>query len=167
MVTVIRDAATAQDVFVITPYMPISGKGSLVVLLIVWSLILSVALVCGMLGNWAVLPASLAVCIALGLAFRSAHRRTQQREVVSLAAGQLSIEQGHHYPEHWCSLPCADATVLLQPAPTGTETHLFICTKEQQVEVGSFLDDMERHELADRLRELLRAATRLRPEATA
>ena len=155
MVTLIRDTDRALDALLITPYIPLSGRGSLVVLLIVWTPILSVAGVCGLLGNWYVLPFSFGVCVVLGLAFRSAHRCTQIREVVSFSAAQVSIERVQCHVEHRCSLPRADATVLLQAGPDGDVQHLFICSQDHKIEVGDFLDQFERHKLAFRLGELI------------
>lgn len=163
MVTTIKNPDATQDALLITPYAPLSWRASLFLLFLVSTPIIGVAIVSGLLGNWYVLPVSSTLCIFIGLAFRSAYRRTQIREVVLLDDRTLSIARGHRQIESRVSLPRACAAVLWQASPRGAEDHLYICANEQKVEIGNFLDDKERHELADRLAELIRSARSREP----
>lgn len=167
MVATIRNPDTAQDALVITPYAPLSWPASLLILFVICAPIMSVAVVSGLLGSWYVLPASAMVCIFTGLAFRSGYRRTQRREVVTLIGDEVSIERGHSYPESRYAIPRSDAQVLLQKSAPGADEHLYLCAREQEIEIGEFLDDKERHQLADELRRLIRSAGTLKPMLTA
>ena len=158
MVATIRIPDTEQVVLVITPYAPLSLRASVVIVCLICTPIMAVALVSGLLGNWYALPVSTTMCIVLGLAFRSGYRRTQRREVVRLVDQDVSIERGHATPESRSALPRNHTYVLLQESVPDAREHLFLCADEQRIEVGEFLDNKERHELADKLRDLVRSA---------
>lgn len=167
MVATIRIPDTAQDALVITPYAPLSWPASLLLLSIICTPIMGAAIVSGIFGNWYALPVSATLCVVIGLAFRSGYRRTQRREVVTLIGDAVSIERGHRYPESRCAIPCSDAEVLLQTSAPDAHEHLYLCAREQKIEIGEFLDDKERHDLADRLRRMIRSAGNLGPMLTA
>lgn len=160
MVATIEKPGAKQEALLLMPYAPLSWRGSLFLLLLVSIPILAVAVVCGMLGNWYVLPVSSTLCGFIGLAFRSAYRRTQIREVLTLDSGTVSIARGHRHIESCRSIPRGSARVLLQPSAAGADDHLYLCANDQKIEIGDFLDDQERHELAGRLRGLIRQAAR-------
>lgn len=161
MVATIRIPDTEQVVLVITPYAPLSFRASVFILCLICTPIMAVAVVSGLLGNWYALPASATMCIVLCVAFRSGYRRTQRREVVKLVNQDVSIERGHSSPESRCALPRNHTYVLLQESVRDAREHLFLCADQQKIEVGEFLDNKERHELADKLRDLVRSAGNL------
>jgi uncharacterized membrane protein len=163
MVATIRDPETRQVALVITPYAPLSWQGSVLILLILSTLIMAGAVTSGLLGNWYAMPASATLCIVIALAFRSGYRRTQRREVVKLVDDAVSIERGHTQPESRCSLPRDRAEVLLKVSAPDAHEHLYLCSNEQQIEIGEFLEDDERRQLADSLRQLIGPAGNLRP----
>lgn len=167
MVATLRDPETSQVALVITPYAPLSWQGSVLILLMLSALIMSGSVVSGMLGFWYPMLPSAILCIVLALAFRAGYRRTQRREVVKLVDDAVSIERGHERPESRCALPSARAEVLLQVSAADSHEHLYLCSNEQKIEVGDFLDDEERHQLAASLRQLLRSAGSLRSMLTA
>lgn len=163
MVATIRDPETRQVALVITPYAPLTWQASVLILLVLSALIMSGAIVSGMLGFWYPMLPSAILCILVALAFRSGYRRTQRREVVKLVDDAVSIERGHTQPESRCALPHAHAEVLLQVSAADAHEHLYLCGNEQKIEVGEFLDDEERHELADSLRKLIGSAANPSP----
>ena len=167
MVATIRDRKTSQVALVITPsYAPLSWQASVLILVLICGLIMSGAIISGLLGNWyAVVPSSV-VCVVIALAFRSGYRRNHRREVVSLVDDAVSIERGHVELESRCAIPRARAEVLLQLAAPGMPEHLYLCTKEQKVEIGEFLDEQERHKLAEMLRQLICPAGKTEPMLT-
>lgn len=158
LVATTRIPGTEQVSLVITPYAPLSLRATLLILLVVCIPIMAVAVVSGLLGNWYAMPASASVCLVLCLAFRSGYRRTQQREVITVIGDAVSIESGHRYREFRKQLPRKLAFVLLQESPPPAREHLFLCTEDQRIEVGEFLESRERHELADTLRDLITTA---------
>ncbi|MBI5901648.1 MAG: DUF2244 domain-containing protein [Rhodocyclales bacterium] len=167
MVATIRIPETEQLVLVITPYAPLSLRASVLILCLICAPIMTIAVVSGLLGNWYALPVSTTVCVVLALAFRSGYRRTQRREVVKLVDRDVSIERGHASPESRCALPREHTYVLLQESSPDAREHLFLCADQQRIEVGEFLDDKERHELADKLRDLVRSTGHFRSMAPA
>ncbi|MBI5922542.1 MAG: DUF2244 domain-containing protein [Betaproteobacteria bacterium] len=168
MVATIRNRNSNQVAFVITPsYAPASWQASILILIPICGLIMSTAIVSSLLGNWYALVPSSIVCVVLALAFRSGYRRNHRREVVSLEEDAIAIECGHIRLESHCALPRARAEVQLRTAAPGGHEHLYLCTQEQQVEIGEFLDEEERHELADKLRQLICPAGNMGPMLTA
>ena len=163
MVATIRDPETRQLALVITPYAPLSWQASVLILLLLSTLILAGAVISGLLGHWYAMPASAAVCLALALAFREGYRRTQRREVVKLVADAVSVERGHTQPESRCTLPRDRAEVRLQEPAPDDHGHLYLCSPEQKIEIGEFLEDDERRQLADALRRLIGRAGNLGP----
>jgi uncharacterized membrane protein len=110
-----------------------------------------------LIGLWPTLFYALATVIALGVSMHIGYRYTQQREVVVVDGEQLAVEKGHRNLEQRVEFPRGWAQVVITEEPhfAGIVSHLFIRSHGQQVEVGRFLDDRERRELAARLRPLI------------
>jgi uncharacterized membrane protein len=88
---------------------------------------------------------------------RLGYRYTQQREVVVVDGEQVAVEKGHRDLEERHEFPRGWARVVLteELRLAGSISHLFIQSHGRQVEVGKFLDDRERRELAERLKPLM------------
>jgi uncharacterized membrane protein len=108
-------------------------------------------------GLWPTLPYALAVVAALAISMRIGYRYTQQREVVVVSGEQVAIEKGHRELEERHEFPRGWARVVLteEARLAGSISHLFIQSHGRRVEVGRFLDDRERHDLARRLAPLM------------
>lgn len=157
MVSAVVDPAGQGGRLVIRPHAPLSWKGSLLVFALVSAPIVFVAVICGLLGSWYVLPFSLLVVTAVGIGLAAGYRRTQIREVVSVAGEAVAVDRGHRHPEEHYEFPRGWAqVVLLEPAAARDEfSHLFIRSHGREVELGAFLDEAERHDLAKRLQHLM------------
>ena len=109
------------------------------------------------IGLWPTLLYAMAVVLTLGFCMRLGYRYTQQREVVVVCGDQVAVEKGHLDLEERHEFPRGWARVVLtqEPCLAGSISHLFIRSHGRQVEVGKFLDDRERHELAERLKPLM------------
>lgn len=143
---------------ILRPQAPMSPVAVLILFISVSSAILGVAFICGFLGAWQVLPMSSLVVVSLGLGLAAGYRRTQIEEVVSIAGATIAIDR--HRPretEHYEFQRGWAQVVLEEPRPPMEEfpSRLFIRSHGQQVQIGSFLDDDERHELATRLQPLM------------
>lgn len=158
LVATTRIPGTATVALVITPYAPLSLRATVLILILICTPIMAVAVISGLLGNWYAMVPSASVCLVLCLAFRSGYRRTQQREVITVVDDAISIESGHRLREFRKQLPRKQTFILLQDSPPPVREHLFLCTEEQRIEVGEFLEPRERHELADTLRDLIGTA---------
>jgi uncharacterized membrane protein len=119
--------------------------------------ILVQAVILTVIGLWPTLLYALAVVIVLGVGMRVGYRYTQQREVVVVEGEQVAVEKGHRDLEERHEFPRGWARVVLteEPVIAGTVSHLFIQSHGRQVEVGRFLDDRERRDLARRLEPLM------------
>lgn len=158
MVTAVGSPAGDGGRLVLSPRAPISPRGVLILFLSVAAGILGVAAICGLLGAWQVMPMSLLVVMALGLGLLAGYRRTQVDEVVSIHDATVAIDRHRRQrtTEHvefqrgWAQV------VLDKPrVPMVDPSHLFIRSHGRQVEIGAFLDDAERHELAACLKRLM------------
>lgn len=111
---------------------------------------------CLMLGLWPVLPFAglefLLVCWAL----RSSLKWGKQRQSISIShefvtiSSQLSVlQQKTSFPRHWTRVK------LRGPSISDYPTRLFFESRGQVCEVGCFLTESERRQLAVRLRQLV------------
>jgi uncharacterized membrane protein len=155
MVTAV--AGTDGGRLILSPHAPMSPAGALSLFLLVSSAILSVAIVCALLGAWQVLPMSSLVVLAVGAGLLSGYRRTQIEEVVSVAGETVAIEKHLRRTNEHYEFPRGWAQVVLEepPIPTPDMSHLFIRAYGRQVEIGAFLDYDEKHDLASTLRRLM------------
>lgn len=135
------------------------SPGGVVALFVsVSSAILGVAFICGFLGAWQVLPMSSLVVVSLGLGLVAGYRRTQVEEVLSIAGATIAIDKHRRREtEHYEFQRGWAQVVLIEPRPPLEEfpSRLFIRSHGRQVQIGAFLDDEERHELAARLQPLM------------
>jgi uncharacterized membrane protein len=108
-------------------------------------------------GFWPVLPFAGFEVVVLGVAFYLCLARSQIREVVSVNADVVRVEKGRQRPqEHW-ECPRAWARISLQRSPIAWyPSSLAIAFQGRQVEIGKFLTEQERCELADELEKTIR-----------
>jgi uncharacterized membrane protein len=108
-------------------------------------------------GFWAVLPFAGLEIAVLGIAFYVCLARSQIREVVSVNADVVTVEKGRHRPQQHWECPRAWARVSLQRSPIAWyPSRLAIAFQGRQVEIGKFLNEQERCELADELEHTIR-----------
>jgi uncharacterized membrane protein len=143
---------------ILRPRAPMSPAAVVVLFVSVSTAILGVAFICGFLGAWQVLPMSSLVVVSLGFGLTAGYRRTQVEEVVSIVGATIAIDK--HQPretEHYEFQRGWAQVVLEEPRPPLEEfpSRLFIRSHGRQVQIGAFLDDDERHELATRLQPLI------------
>ena len=112
-------------------------------------------------GYWPVLPFAGIEVIVLGIAFYLCLLRSQVREVISVNADVVTVEKGRHRAqEHW-ECPRAWARISLQRSPlTWYPSRLVITFQGRQVEIGKFLTERERCELAEELEYTIRRKDR-------
>jgi uncharacterized membrane protein len=157
VVTAVVGRAGDGDRLILKPRAPMSPAAVAILFVSVSSAILGVAFICGLLGAWQVLPMSSLVVVALGLGLMSGFRRTQIDEVVSIRGGTVAVDkhlrrktEHHEFQRGWAQVVLAEPKV-----PMVDPSRLFIRSHGRQVEIGAFLDDAERYELAASLRRLM------------
>lgn len=109
-----------------------------------------------MLGLWGVLPFSGAEWIALVYALRWVHSNPRAREVLNTGESTVMLERGFSTAESvfrfqraWVRLEC------LAPVFRGYPARIMLRSHGKEVEVGSFLPELERNSLVLQLRQIL------------
>jgi uncharacterized membrane protein len=113
---------------------------------------ITAAVLWGSFGVWAVLPFSLVTtgCVVIGLWV--GYRRTRVRETVSISGESVTIETGHDRPESHFDFQHGQIEVVLEgPQFDRQFGRLLLKSSGQQVELGAFMDQEERGNLARRL----------------
>ena len=141
----------------IRPNQSLSWRGALQAYAVIAMCCLGIGITFALHGFWPVLPFAGLEVVVLGIAFYLCLARSQIREVVSVSAAVVTVEKGRGKPqEHW-ECPRAWARVSLQHSPISWyPSRLAIAFQGRQVEIGKFLPEQERCELADELEQTIR-----------
>ena len=145
-----------QRSFVIRPN-PSMGWSNL---LIVYGVMSAITLFIGILlyfrGFSLILPFSGLDVIALGIALYVTARRSNVREIVTISEGKVIVETGHKKPETKYEFEGSWTRVILQSEKQSWHpSHLFIKSGSDQIEIGKFLNENERVELANELKKAI------------
>ncbi len=119
---------------------------------------LVIALGFAFLGLWPILPFAGLELVALGICLFLCARRSRHCEVITVDRITVRVEKGTNRPELRWDLPRAWVTVALQCQPAGWHpSRLVLRSHGKGVEVGSFLNEPERRQLAAELNAVVRA----------
>jgi uncharacterized membrane protein len=142
---------------VIRPNQSLTWRGALRIYTVIALCCLGTGLAFALHGYWPVLPFAGIEVIVLGIAFYLCLLRSQVREVISVNADVVTVEKGRHRAqEHW-ECPRAWARISLQRSPlTWYPSRLVITFQGRQIEIGKFLTERERCELAEELEYTIR-----------
>ena len=129
-------------------------------LLLLYGLMSAITLFIGILlyfrGFSLVLPFSGLDVIALGVALYITARRSELREVITISEGMVAVETGHKKPETKYEFKGSWTRVILQTQKESWHpSQLFIRSGGEQIEIGSFLNEDERVELASELKKAI------------
>jgi uncharacterized membrane protein len=153
MVAVEQDAAVGGQVIVLRPNIALRWRQTLLVYGFMAFTCLGVAIGFAAMGFWPVLPfAGLEVAL-LGWALNVSAHRALERELIIIRDGRVEIRQGRRRPEqcwvfesYWTRVACEPPEHRWYP------NRLLLRCRGQQVEVGRFLRNDERLELARKLK---------------
>ncbi|MEN8107118.1 MAG: DUF2244 domain-containing protein [Pseudomonadota bacterium] len=156
MVERVCDPSGSDCRWVIRPNQSLSWRGALKVYLVIALCCLGIGLAFAMHGFWPVLPFAGLEVVVLGAAFYLCVSRSQIREVVTVNADMVIVEKGRRQPrEHW-ECPRVWARVVLEHSPiVWYPSRLAVAFQGRQVEIGRFLNEAERLELASELTEVI------------
>ncbi|NNG13442.1 MAG: DUF2244 domain-containing protein [Halobacteria archaeon] len=156
VVEMVCDPAGSDCRWIVRPNQSLSWRWALRIYLAIAICVMGTALAFALHGFWPVLPFAGLELIALGTAFYLCQSRSQNREVISVGTSVVTVEKGRHEPqEHW-ECPRAWARVLLEQSPIAWyPSRLSIAYQERRVEIGQFLHEAERRELADELEQAI------------
>jgi uncharacterized membrane protein len=112
----------------------------------------SVATVFTLQGFWLVLPFAGLELVAVGTGLYLVSRRCYECEVISIAGDAVQVEKGHNYPRERWTFARIWAHAVLERCPwEWYPSRLMIRSHGRSVEVGSFLNEEERRQLASEL----------------
>jgi len=152
MVNVERQIDEKQCRFIVRPNRSLSWRGSVLFFLSLFLVSSVTAITLTLLGFWLVLPfAGLEMLVLAGGLYVVACR-CHECEVISIGADAIRIEKGRGAPrQHW-TLGRVWARVVLERCPKAWyPSRLFIRSHGQAVEIGRFLGEEERQQLAAEL----------------
>lgn len=119
--------------------------------------LLGVGIAFAMHGYWPVLPFAGLEVIVLGAAFYQCLSRSQLREVVTVSAERVTVEKGRRLPEQHWECPRAWARVIMERSPIAWyPSRLSVVFQGRGVEIGRFLNEMDRQCLAAELQGVIR-----------
>jgi uncharacterized membrane protein len=147
-----------EYLWVIRPNRSLSVRQAIRIYALITVVCLGIAVFYALHGYWPVLPFAGLEVLVLGVAFYLTLRRSGVREVVFVGREVVRVEKGREQPQESWECPRAWAQVrLLRPHITWYPSHLAILFQGRQVEIGSFLNEVERQELAYELQQVIRA----------
>ena len=164
MVTAIDDADNKRYLFEIEPNRSLSWRESVVLIGAVSLLLLTVATVFATKGLWMIFPFAGLEIIALVWCTYLVSRATYRCQVVAIDENEVTVHKGRRRsarakqqgPDESCTFPRAWVRVnLLEHATETGPDKLTLRASGHAVEVGEFLTNAEKRELAKRLRSLL------------
>jgi len=146
------DAANHID---LAPHCSLSTRGALLFFGSVCLATFGVAGVATVLGYWPVLPFAGAEMLLLGWALRSNMQRRFERETIDVSETEIVIEyakgnpQRVVFPRHWARVK------IRRPKSPLHRSQLVIESHGRAYEIGKFLSEEERHQLAAKLKQLI------------
>ncbi len=152
MVSQLQDENPPHRRFVICPNRSLSWNEAKVVVAVIAGFTLMVGISLAAMGYLLVLPFSGLEALAVAAAFYYVQRQGEVREVVTIDADTVVIERGRQEPETRVEFQRPWASVKLELSPLRWHpSRLTIRSHGRYIEVGHFLTDGERRDLARQL----------------
>ena len=152
MVTTTRCDSGDELRYILRPNLSLSWSAAKICFATIAAVTLTVALVFTTLGLWPVLPFAGLELAILGYCFYRCAGNAQHCEVITVGRDTVKVEKGRRKPDSCWALPRAWAVVGMQrPAIRGYPSRLFLRSHGRRVELGRFLNEDERRDLAHEL----------------
>ena len=156
MISIDKAYSSSGYRFVLSPNRSISWHELLLFYIFTSLLVLAIGLFFTLQGLWLILPFSGIEIAALGFCLYLTSRKVYRREVITLYRDRTRIEKGLYQAEEswefetsWISLRDEN------PGAFETRRKLALGSHGKYVEVGGFLDDLEKDELAFQLKDCI------------
>lgn len=141
---------------VVRPNRSLTRRQLQLVFLVIAGICLSIASVFAVLGMWPVLPFAGAEVIAVGIGFYLSAVSGRETEVVSVNSDEVAVEKGRNrLTQRWVTQRAWAQIRLLPPRIRWYPTRLVIRSHGNEVELGAFLNEDERRQLAGKLRDVI------------
>ncbi len=156
MVSVKKDKTGTGFRIVLSPNCSISWRELVIFYLFTCLVALAVGLFFTLQGFWLVLPFSGLEMLALGAGLYLTSRKVYRREVITLDSEQTRIEKGVQRVDQSWEFKTSWVRIIDEPDSTpGPRRKLAIGMHGETVEVGSFLANSEKEELAFQLKDCI------------
>jgi uncharacterized membrane protein len=156
MISIDKASSSPGYRFVLSPNCSISWHELLLFYIITSLLALAIGLFFTLQGLWLVLPFSGIEIAALGICLYLTSRKVYRREVITLYRDRTRIEKGLYQAEQ--SWEFETPWIRLREENSGlfkAGRKLVLGSHGKYVEVGSFLDDLEKERLAFQLKDCI------------
>jgi Integral membrane protein len=150
-----HDAVTGRRILVLRPNVALSRRQTVLAFGAIAATSLTVATAFAAAGFWPVLPFAGLEIALLGWALRVSATRAEQEEVIVLQDGRVEVWQGRGRRCRWVSDGYWTEVALVPPTHRWYPSRLRLRSRGTEVELGEFLQDEERAELARRLKRLI------------
>jgi len=138
---------------VLTPNCSMSWRQLLAFYLFTCALAVVIGLLFTLQGQWLILPFSGLEMLVLGLALWITSRKVNRREIITVNDDRIRIEKGRHRPEQqWVFKRCWVRLLDEIGGEDRPRRKLALGSHGHYVEVGDFLSNIEKDELAFRLK---------------
>ena len=142
--------------FVILPNCSISWRELVLFYLLTCVLALAIGLLFLSAGMWLILPFSGLEMLALGTVLYLTSRKVHRREVITLDRERVVIEKGVTRVDQSWEFETAGTRLLDEKTgAAGVRRKLVLGARGKYVEIGEFLDNLEKDELAFRLKDCI------------
>lgn len=147
-----------QGHIVLSPNMSVAWRDNLMFLYVVCSIALCIGFSFALMGMWMVLPFTGLEIIALVAVVYYVGHKCHRIEVISVEDGCVRVECGYTRPQScWSSeLFWTRMIVLPQERPWHT-MRVFLRGRENQIEIGTFLNEDDKRILIKQLRQIVAA----------
>ena len=141
----------------IRPNRSLSGRQLQLTFAVIALICLGIASAFAALGLWPVLPFAGAEIVVVGVGFYLSARSGQESEIVSVADDMVAVERNRRRLHERLEMQRAWAQIrLLRPKIRWYPSQLVIRSHGKAVELGGFLNEEERHQLAGKLQRAIR-----------
>ena len=151
---------------VIRPNQSFTWQASKIFLLLLLALSLTIAISFLYRGYWLILPFSILEVTAVGICFFVILRRAQRQQVIAISTDRIRVEDGHQIPEHIVNWQRYFTKVIVeQPRYAWYSAVIKLQHRDEEIELGDFLNANEKEELIGALRDLIHTANHRHIEA--
>lgn len=156
MVTSKCEQDRAKCRFLIQPNQSLTSYGMAMFFAIALAVSMTIATGFALAGAWPIMPFAGLEMLALGLALRMCARKARRYELIAIDDDRIEIRRAAGGPRESFSFQRYWAQVrLMPPVNRSHASRLLIRSHGRSVEVGSWLDEQERRELASGLQKTI------------
>lgn len=150
------DIIKGEGHIILCPNMSASWRTTRRLLWLVSMIALAIASMFAVTGLWLILPfAGLEIITLVSLMYWVAIQCCR-KQVITLANNRILVEKGYHTPNMSWESELFWTRLVVQQAPyRGHPSRLFLCSKQETLEIGEFLDENEKKNLVAEIRQVV------------